>query len=289
MRVEFFKGGNFEEKVEDSFMVETALTWAGSIPESVLNSEYTVRWTGQVRSQARGIYELLVRTDGGVKLWVDGVKLIDRWDNNKPSVNRVAVVLKGKTKILIRIEHRQGKSGAANFKFEWIPPKKAESLPKNGIECYLPGGTEWTDFWTGDRISGGRSVVRETPIDLMPLYVRAGSIVPMGPFLQYADEKPADPIELRIYAGADASFTLYEDEGDNLNYEMGSYATIPLRWNDASKTLILGKRNGGFPGMLKKRTFHVVLAGPGHGIGLEETQNSDQTVLYSGVETKVPM
>jgi len=289
LRVEFFKGGDFEAKVEDSFMVETALTWAGSIPESVLNSGYTVRWTGQVLTQAKGTYQFAARTDCGVRLWVDGKKLIDRWDNDEPSVERTCVVLNGNMKIPIRIEHWQGKPGAANFKFEWIPPRKAESLPKNGIECYLPQGSEWVDFWTGGRISGGRSVARKTPIDLMPLYVKAGSIVPMGPFLQYAEEKPADPIELRVYAGADALFTLYEDEGDNQNYEMGSFAAIALRWDDASKTLILGKRNGGFPGMLKERTFHIILVGSGHGVGVDITQNPDQTIRYTGVEMKVPM
>jgi alpha-D-xyloside xylohydrolase len=123
----------------------------------------------------------------------------------------------------------------------------------------------------------------------MPLYVRAGSIVPMGPFLQYAEEKPADPVELRVYPGSDAWFTLYEDEGDNLNYEMGSHAVIPIRWDDASKTLVIGRRIGGFPGMLKERTFHVVLAGPGRGIGLDDTQNPDRTVRYSGIEMKVPL
>jgi alpha-D-xyloside xylohydrolase len=289
LRVEFFKGGDFEERVEDSFMVETALTWAGSIPEPVLNSAYAVRWSGQILTQAKGKTQFVVRTEGGVRLWVDGVKLIDRWDNDTPSIERAAVVLTGDTRVSIRIEHRQKKPGAANFKFEWIPPGKMESLPKNGIECYLPGGSEWTDFWTGDRFSGGRPVPRETPIDLMPLYVRAGSIVPLGPFLQYADEKPADPIELRIYSGADASFTLYEDEGDNLNYEMGSYAVIPIHWDEASKTLILGRRRGGFPGMLKERTFQVVRVEKGRGTGVELTMPPDRTVRYNGAELRVSM
>jgi alpha-D-xyloside xylohydrolase len=288
-RVEFFRGGNFEEKIQDSFMVETALTWAGSIPEPLLMTEYAVRWTGQVLTRDKGTYRFTVRTDGGARVWVDGKKLIDRWNNDLPSVERADVLLTGGTRVPVRIEHRQKRPGAASFRFEWIPPERPDHLPKNGIECYLPAGCEWTDFWSGDRIPGGRSMVRETPIDVLPLYVRAGSIVPMGPFLQYAEEKPADPIELRVYPGADASFTLYEDEGDNLNYEMGSYAVIPIRWDDASETLTVGKRKGGFPGMLKERTFNVVRVGRNHGIGAEITATPDHTVRYSGVETTVRM
>ena len=96
------------------------------------------------------------------------------------------------------------------------------------------------------------------PIETLPLFVRPGSIVPMGPFLQYSNEKPADPIELRIYAGANGTFTLYEDEGDTYRYEKGAYATIPFTWDDAAKTLTIGARKGEFPGMLKERTFNVV-------------------------------
>ena len=97
----------------------------------------------------------------------------------------------------------------------------------------------------------------------MPLLVRAGSIVPMGPLVQYATEKPADPIELRVYPGADGRFTLYEDENDGYAYEKGVHATIGLTWDDAKRQLVLEERQGEFPGMLKSRTFHVVLVRPG--------------------------
>ena len=93
-------------------------------------------------------------------------------------------------------------------------------------KVYLPKSTNWYDFWTGKQITGGKSIDAKATIETMPLYIKAGSIVPMGPYLQYANEKPADPIELRVYAGADADFVIYEDENDNYNYEKGSYATI---------------------------------------------------------------
>ena len=99
----------------------------------------------------------------------------------------------------------------------------------------------------------------------MPLFVRAGSIVPLGPELQYAAEKPADPIELRVYRGADGVFTLYEDEGDSYRYEQGAYATIPISWNDKTHALTIGTRRGKFPGMLEQRTFRIVVVAPGVG------------------------
>jgi alpha-D-xyloside xylohydrolase len=145
---------------------------------------------------------------------------------------------------------------------------------------YLPAGADWYDFWTGKRLHGGQSIDRATPLATMPLYVRAGSILPLGPELQYSSEKPADPIELRIYAGADGSFRLYDDDGTTYDYEKGSYAWIPIHWDDASRTLAIGAREGSFAGMLAARTFRVVVVRPGHGIG--EPVSDGRAVLYSG-------
>jgi len=155
-------------------------------------------------------------------------------------------------------------------------------------KVYLPKAV-WHDFWTGARLEGGRRIDAEAPIGIIPLYVRAGSIVPMGPKIQYATEKQADPIELRVYPGADAEFVLYEDENDNYNYEKGVFATIPLKWNDASKTLTIGDRKGGFPGMLKDRTFDIVLVGPNHGVGVEPADKPDKSVKYSGASVSVEL
>jgi alpha-D-xyloside xylohydrolase len=125
---------------------------------------------------------------------------------------------------------------------------------------------------------------------VIPLFVRAGSIIPLGPDLQYAGEKPADPIELRVYSGADGSFTLYEDEGDGYHYEQGAYATIPIQWNQSRKTLTLGDRTGTFPGMLKERTFRIVWVRPGKGIGASPETTADAEVPYAGksVDVKAP-
>ena len=124
---------------------------------------------------------------------------------------------------------------------------------------YLPKGAAWYDFWTGRRYGGGQTVTLETRFDRVPMFVRAGSILPLGPEMQYVGEKAWDNLELRVYPGADATFTLYEDEGDNYNYEQGKHATITMQWNDKARKLTIGQRQGAYEGMLQQRQFTVVL------------------------------
>ena len=143
---------------------------------------------------------------------------------------------------------------------------------------YLPAGTRWYDFWTNEAQAGGKSIDAAAPLDSIPLYVRAGSILPLGPEIEWATEKSANPIDLRVFTGADGDFTLYEDENDNYDYEKGVYATIPFHWDDAKHTLTIGARKGNFPGMLETRTFHVVFVGPAR---------AEKTVQYSGSEVTV--
>ncbi|MGC2528040.1 MAG: glycoside hydrolase family 31 protein [Candidatus Acidiferrum sp.] len=151
---------------------------------------------------------------------------------------------------------------------------------------YLPNA-KWYDFWTGAAIQGGRTLDVPTTLDRMPLYVRAGSILPLGPDVEYAAQKSADPIELRVYRGANGTFTLYEDENDTYDYEKGVYATIPFTWDDAANTLTIGERSGSFSGMLEKRTFRIVFVTENHGVAGGLTQNADKTVEYSGKKISV--
>jgi alpha-D-xyloside xylohydrolase len=151
---------------------------------------------------------------------------------------------------------------------------------------YLPNA-KWYDFWTGTAIDGGRAMDAAAPIDRLPLYVRAGSILPLGPDEEWSTEKPADPIELRVYRGADGDFTLYEDENDNYNYEKGVHATIPFHWDDAAHKLTVGDRVGQFPGMLQSRTFRVVFVGENHGVGVDPASEADKVVQYSGKHISV--
>ncbi|MGB7569306.1 MAG: TIM-barrel domain-containing protein, partial [Chitinivibrionales bacterium] len=146
---------------------------------------------------------------------------------------------------------------------------------------YLPAGTTWYNFWTGATTAGGTSVTASAPASIIPIYARAGAILPMGPKIMYATQS-VDPIELRVYPGANGSFTLYEDEGDNYNYESGKYATIPITYQDATKNLIIGARSGSFTGMVASRTFNVVFVSSGHGIADTITADPDKVLTYTG-------
>lgn len=155
-------------------------------------------------------------------------------------------------------------------------------------DVYLPASPAWFDFWTGDSMEGSREVEADAPIERIPLYVRAGSILPLGSEIEYANQK-SDPIELRIYPGADGHFDLYEDQGDNYNYEKGMHAVIPMEWNDHTRTLTLKAREGSFPKMLPTHTFHVVLVKAGHGVGGSVTATPDATLEYNGSEQHVTL
>ena len=145
-------------------------------------------------------------------------------------------------------------------------------------EAYLPAGTDWYDYWTGQRLQGGQTVTSTIPLNHSPLYVRAGSILPVGPDVQYAAEKPWDDLELIVYPGANATFTLYEDEGDNYNYERGQYTEIPITWNDRSRTLTLGRRNGSYSGMLTTRQFRI-----------RTVSGQTKTIRYTGEKQTVKL
>lgn len=147
---------------------------------------------------------------------------------------------------------------------------------------YLPAGGRWTDFWTGASYAGGQHVDATAPIETVPLFVRAGSIVPLGPSLQYTSEKPADPLEVRVYRGADGDFALYEDVGDGYDYERGAYAVIPMHWNERRATLTIGARKGTFPGMLRERRMRIVWVGPDHGNGITASTGLDAEIVYRG-------
>ncbi len=153
---------------------------------------------------------------------------------------------------------------------------------------YLPAGADWWDFWTGQKHKGGQTIDKEVPKDIIPLYVKAGSVLPWGPSVQYSGEKSWDNLELRIYPGANGSFTLYEDEKDNYNYEKGAYSTIEFRWNDASKQLTIAARKGKFQGMLASRKFKICIVTPGANTGME-TNNAVKTVAYNGSAINVKL
>ncbi|MBQ2210926.1 MAG: DUF5110 domain-containing protein [Prevotella sp.] len=153
---------------------------------------------------------------------------------------------------------------------DWLSAKTAST--------YLPKGALWYDFWTGKPYKGGQTVTLATQLNTVPMFVRAGSILPLGPVMQYVGEKSWNQLELRVYPGADGSFTLYEDESDSYNYEQGIYATIPFTWNDKTHTLTIGTRQGQYPGMLASRQFTIVLP-----------DGTQKTVTYKGESLQVTL
>ena len=153
---------------------------------------------------------------------------------------------------------------------------KKENFQQDGYrQVYLPKGTEWFDYWTGERFSGGQTIDKKAPIDILPLYVKAGSIVPVGPKVDYAEQKDWSNLKINIYPGADAEFTLYEDENDNYNYEKGAYSEIKFVWDNNKQQLTIEKRQGKFEGMIKNRSFQL------H-IETAETTKTTKKITYNG-------
>lgn len=147
---------------------------------------------------------------------------------------------------------------------------------------YLPACAGWYDLYSGKWYAGGQRIITDAPYERMPVFVKAGSIIPFGPALQYTSEKPADTITLDIYTGADASFNLYEDEGTNYNYEKGAFSVIPIKYNEATKTITVGDRKGSFNGMLSKRVFRFRSITPVEAKNLDLDAKSDREVVYEG-------
>ena len=159
--------------------------------------------------------------------------------------------------------------------------------PARTREVYLPAGTLWYDFCSNRTFPGGRSIPAAAPLARMPLFVRAGSIVPVGPAIEYTGEKPDSPLTLLVYTGASGQFTLYEDEGTNLDYRNGKYATIALSYDGRAGTLTIGQRSGEFPGMQKKRRFQIRWMSPQARPGDDFAAAADATVDYSGAAIEV--
>ncbi len=161
----------------------------------------------------------------------------------------------------------------------------------NGRNVYLPKleKGKWIDFWTGYTFESEQSVYKVAPMDIIPLYVKTGSIMPWGPEVQFSTEKEWDTLEIRIYPGSNGSLTLYEDEFDNQNYRDGKFSEIPFTWDESSKTLTIGKRIGSFAGMLTERSFNIVVVTPEKGFGDKLTTTYDAVVKYNGEEISIQL
>ncbi len=284
----YYQGNNFEQKKLARRDAEIAFDWDKVKREGVGENihrdpvpglemdHFSVRWEGFLLTTVAGDYRLQMSADDGMRLWVDGNLVIEDWASRAVATHTVTIRLPANARVPIKAEYYQD-ANAATVDLRWQPPGD-HAVQKRDV--YLPPGT-WHDFWSGETLAGARTIQAEAPLGVMPLFVKAGSIIPMGPDVQNARQN-ADPIELRIYRGADGTFTLYEDEGDTYHYEKKVYATIPLHWDNHAGTLTIGQRQGSFPGMMAERTFQVVLVGINHGTGAAVTAKPDQLVHYTG-------
>jgi alpha-D-xyloside xylohydrolase len=281
----YYCGKDSKVACREEIQPDINLDWYTGWPSFMKDPEFSIRWEGKLIPAKSGSYRFNMKSFGARRVYLDGKEVEHNYDSMESWT--VPVTLKAGEEHDFRFETTNTTLGAFRAQLYWKTPaihaQEADIQPRKMTRnLYLPANTFWIDFWTGEKLKGGTSIVADAPIGTLPLTIKAGSIVPMGPVIQYSTEKPADPIELRIYPGANGSFTLYEDENDNYNYEKGVYATIAFHWDDAAHRLTIDARKGEFPGMLKTRSFQVVLVGKGHGTGVEVTSNPDKVISYNG-------
>ena len=288
----YYCDDEFKNVCHEDVEPDVNLDWYTGWESFISGPKFSVRWQGKLTPSETGTYRFNLKSFGSRRVYLDGKEVPHNYESMESWT--VPVELVAGKEYDFKFETANSALGAFRAKLYWKTPSiHAREAVANHREktrtVYLPAGTSWIDFWTGEKREGGRTIIADAPIEKIPLMIKAGSIVPMGPFLQYSTEKPADPIELRIYPGADGSFTLYEDENDNYNYENGAYATIAFHWDDAKRRLTIDARKGEFPGMLKTRAFHIVMVSKSHGVGVEVIGNPDKVISYQGEEQTIQL
>jgi alpha-D-xyloside xylohydrolase len=286
LKATYFCDEKWEKVCHEAIEPAVDLFWYTGWPEFIKGPKFSMRWEAKLKVPVTGTYRFDLKSFGPKKIYLDGKEIAHNYDSMGSWT--VPLQLEAGKEYAFKFETNNAVLGAFRAQVYWKTPamhaRDAQPLPANDKTraVYLPAGTRWFDFWTGKASDGGKTVKAAADITTMPVMVRAGAIVPVGPLLHYATEKPADVIELRVYPGADGNFVLYEDQNDSYAYEKGVYATIAFHWNDAKRALTIDPRKGKFPGMLNKRTFKIVIVSDGHGSGIDDTVHPDKTVTYDG-------
>jgi alpha-glucosidase (family GH31 glycosyl hydrolase) len=257
----------WDEKKEDGF---GELIFRDPVPGLGNMSSFSACWEGYIQAEKAGTYTVGVMGNGRYRLYVDGKLLLDGW-KTPPNVPSVKVEFPAGSQVPVRLEYAGG-GKEPSVTLAWMPPGTSTSM-----DVALPIGANWYDFWTSGYYAGGKTYTMSAPLSSMPLFVRAGSILPFGPKLQWTGEKTDKPCELRIYPGADATFKLYNDAGDGYGYEKGERAIVPLKWDDAKATLVIGAREGRYPNMAETESFVVRLL-------KKDGIWKDMSVSYTGQE-----
>jgi alpha-D-xyloside xylohydrolase len=288
----YYKDANYKVRGKEQIDKTIDVFWYTGRPEYVTDSMFSIRWEGKLIPKETGKYQFHLKSFDAKRIFLNGKQLPIVYTSVEQYTDTFH--LQAGKEYDLRVETENKSTGAARMQLYWKTPsifkmEENKETKDKKRSLYLPAAKNWYNFWTGEKMEGGKQVTVDAPIDILPLFIKAGTILPMGPFLQYSTEKPADPLELRIYKGDDATFTLYEDENDNYNYEKGIYSLIQIKWDDKNNTLTLGEREGEFPGMLKERTFNIVIVDKNKGTGLNPVANPDKTVKYSGKEIKIKL
>jgi alpha-D-xyloside xylohydrolase len=285
LHASYYKDPEYKIMTHEEIVPNIDYIWYTGRPDYVTDSAYAIRWEGKLIPDQTGKHQFHIKCYDSKRIILDGRQLPIIYSSVEQYTDYIELEAGREYDFVMETENRS--TGAAKVRLYWKTPdiftREAMTEEKQKTRpVYLPGGHSWIDFWTGKTIEGGQTIDADAPVDKLPLMVKAGSIVPMGPFVQYSTEKAADPLELRVYPGANATFILYEDENDNYNYEKGVYATIDFQWDDLNRQLTVHGRKGKFPGMLDTRQFNLVIVKENHGTGIEVTEKPDKTVKYNG-------
>ncbi len=281
----YYKDNKYKVLGKETIDTSINIFWYTGRPDYVSDSMFSIRWEGKLIPSETGKHQFHMKSFDAKRIKINGKVLPIVYTSVEQYTDFIELEAGKEYDFVVETENTS--TGAARMRLFWKTPsilekEKSGELNEKVRNVYLPEGTLWYDFWTGKQYEGGKTITAEAPIETLPVYIKAGSIIPMGPFIQYTTEKPADPIELRVYSGADGSFTLYEDENEFHNYEKGIYSTIEFSWNNETNELTINDRKGEFSGMLKGRTINITLVKEGLGIGIEITSKPDKSIKYNG-------
>lgn len=275
--IEYFEGADFNRFVSRRLTDDIKMSWAGDLPSELTGKPYSLRWTGRIVAQETGPTRISIIGKGAIRLVFDGrtaiegrsgVSVADGANGGVSFRGHEGDAFFGFDVELVAgrgydfmLEQRQATPDAVSLWLEWITPSiRARQQLSGGtsVDTVLPAGRDWYDLRTGRRYPGGRTASIDAPLASHPVFARAGAIVPIAPPTDRTGPLP-ETIELRVYAGHDGTFVLYDDAGDGQGYLAGEAARIPLAWNDDAGTLTIGERAGRFPGMRVDQRFQVVI------------------------------
>lgn len=276
--VAFYEGADFDRLVSRDMTDDLKMSWFGDLPRTLRGKPYSARWTGIITAQETGLHEFVATAQGAVKLTFDGIVRINAEGvavaavgdanggvstkvNASDREHRFSIALKAGQRYTFILEQRQKTPDAVSLWVEWLTPsqRKLNTVSDaSSVPVYLPAGYDWYDFSTKARHGGGRTIMVDAPLERMPIFARAGAIIPMTPGITYASER-AGETELHVFAGCDGAFELYDDAGDGDGYLRGERSIVLIRWNERDRSLRFGDREGAYPAMPDRTRFAVML------------------------------